>query len=137
MNTEEHLNRIVAKCRELLAIAERRTPGKWHVGTNGCDPESGGEPAFPGVHNDSGLPHGGDFVCDTLGDSDTCKANAAFIANCAGPAEAGWRATIAAIEGFRTGSYCYSTTADALAAQAFCKEQLEQIIAAWPEELLS
>jgi len=130
MNTEEHLNRIVAKCRELLAIAERRTPGKWHVGTNGCDPESGGEPAFPGVHNDSGLPHGGDFVCDTLGDSDTCKANAAFIANCAGPAEAGWRATIAAIEGLR------AVAKWKFESSSYADASLHQIIAAWPEELL-
>ena len=57
----------------------KHTPGPWHVSTNGCTEESGGEPAFPGVHDSSGRPHGGDFICQTLGDSETCKANARLI----------------------------------------------------------
>lgn len=29
MTTTEHLNAIKARCHALLAIAEKRTPGKW------------------------------------------------------------------------------------------------------------
>jgi len=29
MTTEEHLNKILEKCRAFLAIAKKRTPGKW------------------------------------------------------------------------------------------------------------
>lgn len=54
-------------------------PLPWHVGTNGCTPESGGEPAFPCIHDASGLPDGGDIVCQVLGTSEQVKANARFI----------------------------------------------------------
>jgi hypothetical protein len=59
-------------------IAKHR-PLPFHVSTNGCTKESGGEPAFPGVHDSSGLPHGQDIVCDCFGDSESCNANAQFI----------------------------------------------------------
>jgi hypothetical protein len=79
---DEHLNRIVAKCRELLAIAEKRTPGKWETDTMA---------RWPAIFTDEGV-----FVA-----SHTQPQNAAYIADCAGPAEAAWRATIAAIEACR------------------------------------
>jgi len=31
MTTDKHLDAIVAKCRTNLALAEKRTPGKWSV----------------------------------------------------------------------------------------------------------
>jgi len=65
MTQKEHLNRIVARCRELLAVSE--------------------------------------------------------IANCAGPDEAGWRATIAAIKLIQHNKWWHLSYG---------------IIAAWPEELL-
>ena len=37
MTQQEHLDRIVAKCRELLAVAEKRTPGRWFGGSNAQD----------------------------------------------------------------------------------------------------
>lgn len=51
----------------------------WHVGTNGCTPESGGEPAFPCIHDASGRPHGEDIVAQCFGDSATVKGKAEFI----------------------------------------------------------
>ncbi len=50
------------------------------MGTNGYPESSGLEPAFPGVHDSSGRPDGQDYICVTLGDSETCKANARLIA---------------------------------------------------------
>ena len=69
MTTEEHLNKIIAKCRELLAGAEKRT--QYFI---------------------KGLKH--DKARDLMNEEDI-----EFGLSCAGPAEAGWRATIAAIEG--------------------------------------
>lgn len=77
----KHLKLIDAHCERMLAIAEKRTPGEW--GTNE-----------------------GQFVCDENHgiaecyhrDPDENDRNAAFIASCAGNAEAGWRATRATID---------------------------------------
>jgi hypothetical protein len=101
MNTQEHLNRIKAKCQELLAIAEKRTQGQWSQ------------------------DH---LYVDTDDNNNLIKAagninNAAFIASCAGAAEAGWRATIAAIDVIEL-------------LEAHNGPLATTIIAAWPQELL-
>jgi hypothetical protein len=58
-----------------------------------------------------------------------CQApDRVFIASCAGPAEAGWRATIAAIDAVE------SVRENDLTWQF--EEMASVIIAAWPEELL-
>lgn len=136
MNTKERLKRIKEKCRELLAIAEKRTPGKWshwpthwaggnnstqYDGKNNCPWVSAEEsPAIEvarinpkGVYT-QGFPMG----------------NAAFIASCAGPAEAGWRATIAAIEQIQ------SMRPDTPTWEFVGKPMQSAILSAWPEELL-
>lgn len=124
MSTEERLNRIVAKCRELLAIAEKRTSGKWifETVTTSCGVCHKVGP-FP--WREGKMNHACIYVdYPSPGPLDTeLKANAAFIAYCAGPAEAGWRATIAAIEFLKCGRFFESNIAD-------------EIVAAWPEELL-
>jgi hypothetical protein len=111
MNTQEHLNLIKAKCQELLAIAEKRTAGKWEQ------------------------DH---LYVDTDDNNDLIKAegninNATFIASCAGPAEAGWRATIAAIDEL-TALNNESCLYDGHEGQH--THRLSKLIAAWPEELL-
>jgi len=71
------------------------------------------------------------------------KHNAAFIAPDATPAEAGWRATITAIDGLLALSIVPNVEApddmhtawEQVADEA--KEHLSKLIAAWPEELLS
>jgi len=114
MTTTEHLARIRARCVELLEIASKRTQGRWK--THGNHPY-----VTYGKH---------DFcICGTNASgslaSDDYVNNAAFIASCAGPAEAGWRATIAAID------YCLGVM-----HMGVPEELVESIIAAWPEELL-
>ncbi len=124
MTTEEHLNKIVAKCRELLAIAESRTPGKWYRDRSGalkgdvrCESSQWiAMTSFCGNSNRGGLPHQ--------------DANAAFIASCAGPAEAGWRATIAAIDQIKSLKKGTPTW------EWVGAPMQRDIIAAWPEELL-
>jgi len=79
----EHLKLIDAHLERLLAIAEKRTPGKWVAGAtiigNGVDTT----------------------VCEMPSrekDSLAWHDNIHFIASCAGNAEAGWRATRATID---------------------------------------
>jgi hypothetical protein len=99
MTTTEKLAKIRARCVELLAIAEKRTPGKWTV------PEY--DKAKPARSRSVEIRIGlGGFDLEqtifgtvqvtpiTNGD----VPNATFIAACAGAAEAGWRATISAID---------------------------------------
>lgn len=114
MNTQDHLQRIKAKCQELLAIAEKRTPGEW----KSCNGQKGTI-----IRRKS---------ANVIGEpQDVARAwncwrkdgNAAFIASCAGSAEAGWRVTIAAID-------------DAKNYPAVNQCLVRKIIAAWPEELL-
>ena len=117
MNTEEHLNKIKAKCQALLAQAEKRTKGRWELGINAGS-----------IVSSHAKSHYKNWVakCDSInGDND-----AVFIAACAGPAEAGWRATIAAIEIlFHHWRYTMPLTPELYTMQQF-------IITAWPEELL-
>jgi len=119
MTQQEHLNRIKAKCQELLSIAEKRTPGKWASSHNVVQTELFAEYIVS---------------CNSLHtpeSEDDC--NAAFIASCAGAAEAGWRATVAAIDRL-------VPTLEALPVGHYASYPLiamrESIIAAWPQELL-
>ena len=84
MNTEEKLNKIKAECQRLLALAEKRTPGKWSAGTLTEYHMVYDEKLARHIARLNGLGH--------------AEENAAYIAACAGAAEAGWRATIAAID---------------------------------------
>lgn len=126
MNTEQKLTKIREKCVELWAIAEKRTHGDWNT-----------------------IESEGDYFGDTLiglsskyeGWQDDCS----FIASCAGPAEAGWKATIAAIDGIKRCSHCggsgitdgwrpsYSDPCNSgMAKEAEpCCEHIKEIIAAW------
>lgn len=95
MNDIERLQAIRAWCVNALEnIASKRTPGEW-MKTNLADIFTDTEDARRGVAGN----HIAD--CDPSNEK-TCEAasaDARFIASCAGPAEAGWMATIAAIDG--------------------------------------
>lgn len=93
MSIEEHANRIIAKCEQLLAGSRERTPGEWttndlYVVTKRNGWTIAGTESFECVgHEDAPiLPR------------EEQSGNAMFIASCAGPAEAGWKATIASIK---------------------------------------
>lgn len=98
---QEKLQKIKARCEELLAIAEKRTAGKW---------DDGNMREWFAVYTE--------------------PQDAAFIASCAGPAEAGWRATIATIDRLQLihGQLDWGNDA--------AWDALEEIVAAWPDELL-
>jgi hypothetical protein len=89
MNTiTEKLNAIAAKCRVNLALAEQRTPGRWVFS------QDYGDERTQAVHTDEDEPW---FLVEETHGSPHPKCNAAYIAACAGAAEAGWRTTLAAI----------------------------------------
>lgn len=124
--TLEKAAAIAAHLRALLALAEKRTPGRWND-----DRKEHDQPYLPikiaGNHHD---------ICSVFIDDAPVedynreqKANAAFIAACAGSAEAGWRATLAAIEGLMQleGRYL---------SQCHIDEIVKPICAAWPLSLL-
>jgi hypothetical protein len=129
----DHLKRLDAHLDALLALAAKRTPGEWKTKDDLC--------AKSGYH----------FVgmaSSPLGTVVTgIEADAAFIAACAGRAEAGWRATKAAIadwltlynstEGYADGAPDASTH-DRLCNEvsSICRINLGHILAAWPIELL-
>lgn len=80
----DHLRRIDAHLANLLSTAEKRSSGEWH---KEC--------------HDNSFAHGcavGDKKNGLIA-SRLTQGNAAFISSCAGNAEAGWRATRAAIKG--------------------------------------
>ena len=85
MTTTEKLPAIKARCEALLETASKRTPGEWihKEGRRMCLRSSS-------VHSDPVL-YGDEY--------ELAGVDGDFIASCAGPAEAGWRATIAAIDG--------------------------------------
>lgn len=118
MTTSEHLQRIKAKCEQLLELAAKRTPGKWAKNT--YKPHVAGESA---THSVDGPPSDYMYLQE--------ESDASFIASCAGPAEAGWRATIAAIDSLL---FIQSTAQPLL--EEYCTKKLDAILTAWPEELL-
>lgn len=113
MTTEEHLDLIVKRCKELLVIAEKRTPGEWEPSRRIIGKKM----------NDSILAESGHLICEGLTWNDDYEGNAQFIASCAGSAEAGWKATIAAIEDIKGRETEYGVTA-------------RHILDAWPIETL-
>lgn len=120
----EHFCLLKKHLENLLETAAKRTPGEWKVYKNKSLSQFSKERI--GV-----TPIKGCDVANTnivgLTD-DQCLSNAAFIASCAGNAEAGWRSTMASIdlllEMERQGcSFSYFPTA-------------ESILAEWPLESL-
>lgn len=122
MTTTEKLTRIRARCVELLALAEKRTPGKWIATT--IDP-------FGHDYREPIRVMGEDTAIAThCGSTSFLRSHdAAYIAACAGAAEAGWKATIAAIDGLAGMLVCGVPNPQALALR-------DAILAAWPEDLL-
>ena len=124
MTTEEHLNKIIAKCRELLAGAEKRTPGRWGRGLYL------GSSAHVSTKDVAEIAN-----CH----SSRAGLDASFITFCAGPAEAGWRATIGMCEQALSVLQFHSerpSSPTQLAELETIEFFAETLIAAWPEELL-
>lgn len=99
MTRDQKLDAIIARCRELLALAEKRTPGKWKICNYRPYRVIGRDPLISTYHV-------GDDKFKTLA-LPSEPQDATFIASCACNAEAGWKATIAAIDGLREVIACF------------------------------
>jgi hypothetical protein len=134
------LQAIKAKCQEMLAIAEKRTPGKWDDRWNGVFVENGKDYRYPStlltVCYSSAATRG----------EDVWPQNSAFIASCAGPAEAGWRSTIAAIDDWLDLFHEMDAYADGApdapphdrlcnSTAHFAQRSMARIISAWEDQL--
>jgi len=124
MTTTEHLQLIKSECERLLAIAEKRIQGEWKSWKN-PHPEDNGV-GVSQKNNCHDVAHCDIFANWSL---DQCDSNAAYIASCAGRAEAGWRSTIAAID-----YAIHMRNADKRDTRAIWV--IDQILAAWPIEFL-
>lgn len=114
MTTNEKLERIAARCRELLALAENRTRGKWTWNRDVLTDEDGG------IICDATTYSGEDFAW--------MRNNAVFAGACAGPAEAGWRATLAAIATFSAQAEVQKLVG---ITESSATDTINDIIAAW------
>ena len=113
----DHLRLIDAHLERLLDIAAKRTPGEWKVNNpQSRTIRSNQEQSLATMSDDSSKWH----------------HNAAYIASCAGNAEAGWKATRAAIAG-----YLKASIDDSWAVSLVASEVLESILAAFPLETLN
>jgi len=122
MTTTEHLERIKAKCHALIDLAEKRTPGKWDYNT------SPGMQTVTAMDGAATIGLGFHLTCSNL--------TMPYIAACAGAAEAGWRATIEAIEGLQRALDYTGWEVHTYMIKRHIEDSLAAILAAWPEELL-
>lgn len=138
MTTQEKLERIKAKCRKIIARGEKRTQGRWAI-SRACvtDIQAAGGDVAKAV-----IPLG--IVYPTAEQYDQRDANASFIAACAGPAEAMARITLVAIELVAGvvdereygGGHCCDNEGRGCSACFRAEKTMQDILAAWPEELL-
>lgn len=130
MTTTDHLQRIRARCVELLAIAEKRTPGKWEI-----HPTRSWPIIVPATNIEIPVAKVDCSISDTNRPYGEACNNATFIAACAGPAEAGWRSTIASIDWIMSNHQIPDVYSQDCVDEDV-GELTNAIIAAWPEELL-
>jgi hypothetical protein len=132
----EHLKRIDAHLERLLDIASKRTPGEWKFTYEGIYNRGA---SFPDIIDP------GEFAAS---DAEVSIEDATFISSCVGNAEAGWRATKAAIAALSKiaeerepvehgdcGNGPYVSMFRTSAAR-FAEQELESILAAFPLETL-
>jgi hypothetical protein len=123
------LRKIDAHLEKLLSQAEKRTPGRWIRKSYVIKQPSGRVCADVGPHHTP--PNEYPPSCQRADEQ-----NGDFIASCAGNAEAGWKATRAAIN---AALECESWDADLrkMYLRPDAERILEDILAAFPLELLS
>lgn len=140
----DHLRILDAHLDRLLETAKTRTPGRWKVKEHSWQdssiwsPSTGKTTAILSIEDDEESAEDEGLLRD---------ANAAFIASCAGNAEAGWRSTKAAITALThfqsvdlspcNGGSCMVATDAEDALESFTNAFAESILTAWPLELIT
>ena len=131
MTQQEHLQLIKAKCVELLELAKRRTPGRWHVAKGGLGNKERLDTVYAANDDLNYIAACRDFACFHAPPRNS--ENAAFIASAAGPFEAALASTVAAIDGIIDPESSQTTHDWSLMHNRFT---VKQITASWPLELL-
>ena len=121
----EKLRRIDSHLERLLAIASKRTGGEWYIRNQQREiGQSGDFETETWISSNSG-----DCVTNGWNLEEQDEGNFTFIASCAGNAEAGWKATRAAIA-------CLLVICDPASGADFTnygsETLLPQILAAFP-----
>jgi hypothetical protein len=124
MTTTEHLENIKAKCRANLALAEKRTPGRWVFS------QDYGDERMQVVHTDEDEPW---FLVEETHGAPHPKCNAAYIAACAGDAERAWLSTADEIEGLLP---LLGRPEIETPLSRYAHRRAAMILAAWPEDSL-
>lgn len=147
MKQEHKIEKIKAKCQEILELGKLRTQGSWSVQTaetecghactpNGCCGHDSGVAEFiigPAL----------DLTCD--GDvfeqldapdgfqSQPWNSDMEFIASCAGTAEAMARSTLVALDALSGIMHEFHGPS----SHQHANEAIQSILSAWPDELLA
>ncbi len=117
MTTTKHLQLIKKECERLLALSEKRTQGEWRT-------------KITSQKHHSLLIRGTDSRSEMVSSTLLDNGDAAYIAACAGRAEAGWKSTIAAIDAIITEVHVFGII-------SLNENIVKDILAAWPIELLT
>lgn len=128
MNTQKKLNRIKEICTANLEIAAKRTPGEWKTGKT-CTSIPAVFPDGTAKGNSSLAMFGIYKPGEDIDELENQKNNSTFISSCAGPAEAGWKATVSAIE------HILTTREETSTWEFLAKPLAKSIISAWEDQL--
>lgn len=127
MNNIERLTLIESHLRKLLAIAEKRTLGKWQM-----------QEVAGGLYVSVGNPKTGEGYRLISGVTKQSRyqseENGSFIAACAGNAEAGWKSTLLQIEWLKDDLQSAEEDGDFDSVRAL-ERRIDSILAAYPIEL--
>ena len=135
MTQQEHLLLIRAKCVELLELAKRRTPGRWHVAKGGLGNKERMDTVYAANDDLNYIAACRDFAC--FHSPPRNSENAAFIASAAGPFEAALASTVAAIDAVLDVAWIeHSEERDLSWTGNKAFEAAKLITASWPLELL-
>lgn len=118
MTQTDHLQLIRARCVELLEIYSKPKPDAFHC----C-------PKCHRPMNEGNSPNSSECT-ETDDEEGVCEAYAK-LASCAGAAEAGWLATVAAVDA------ALASIDDLQGEMPYNIKMCEKLISAWPIELLN
>jgi len=128
MKQEQKIERIRAKCQKILELGKLRTQGRWDICTTRYQ-----QPGYPyAVLHYADKPEGNDVISAHV----RGESNAAFIASCAGTAEAMARSTLVALHRIIIMRDSMQVGVDRIELWDECNLLIDCILESWPDELL-
>jgi len=124
MKPEQKIEKIRAKCQEILELGKLRTQGRWRIAHGGLGNKDKLDTVYATNDDLNYIAACRDYLCFYEPPRNT--ENASFIASCAGTAEAMARSTLSLLDAVVI--YGNSITSFQLIT--------DSILKAWPDELL-